>query len=87
MPLQWSEPRPPTKGVSHCDHVVAETPLGQIILEWKSWKDDDSPSGEMPWREFVIGHTLEDAKSNVQTAWDKMIPQLAALCSKYEGKA
>jgi hypothetical protein len=82
MPLQWSEPRPPTKDVCSYDHVVAETPLGEIRLEWKGWKDHgDSPCGEMPWGEFIVAHDLNDAKAAVQAAWDKMIPTLAALCS------
>lgn len=81
MPLEWSAPRPPTKDVCSYDHVVATTPLGDVRLEWKSWKDYDPPCGEMPWGEFVIGHNLADAKEVAQAAWDKMIPRLAALCS------
>lgn len=81
MPLEWSEPRPPTKDVCSYDHVVASTPLGDIRLEWKSWKDT-SPCGDMPWGEFVIGWNLEDAKQNAQAAWDKMIPTLTVLCSQ-----
>ena len=84
MPLEWSEPRPPTKGVSHYDHVVAETPLGDITLEWKSWKDDDAPCGQMPWDEFVSGMDLNEAKQKVQAAWDKMITTLTALCSEHD---
>lgn len=82
MPLEWSEERPPTKDVSHYDHVVAKTPLGDITLEWKSWKEWDSPCGTMPWGEFVIANDLADAKEAVQAAWDKMIPTLLPLCSK-----
>lgn len=81
MPLEWSEPRPPTKGVSYYDHVTASTPLGDIQLEWKGWKDYDSPCGEMPWGELIIGTDLDDAKKSVQTAWDKMIPTLTKFCS------
>lgn len=82
MPLDWSEPRPPTEGVCSYNHVVASTPLGDISLEWKGWKEwGEGPSGEMPWGEFIIGNDLAEAKQNAQAAWDKMIPKLSALCS------
>ena len=81
MPLEWSEPRPPTKDVCSYDHIVAVTPLGEIRLEWKSWKQYDAPCGEMPWGEFIIGSSVDDAKQLAQAAWDKMIPTLGALCS------
>ena len=80
MPLEWSEPCEPTEGCRY-DHVVCVTPLGAIRLEWKSWKAYDSPTGEMPWGEFIIGHSLEEAKAEAQAAWDRVIPQLLRLCS------
>lgn len=82
MPLEWSEPRPPIKDVCHYDHVVASTPLGEIRLEWKSWKDYDAPSGHMPWDEYVWGVTLDEAKQSAQVAWDAMLPKLVPFCSK-----
>lgn len=82
MPLEWSEPRPPAADVSHYDHVVAHTPLGEVRLEWKSWKKWDSPCGEMPWGEFVIGLTLDEAKAEAQAAWDRMMPKLIELATK-----
>lgn len=81
MPLEWSEHRPPTKDVSHYDHVIAKTPLGDIMLEWKGWKGYDSPCCEMPWGEFVHGTDLDDAKQMAQAAWDRMIPTLTPFCS------
>lgn len=82
MPLEWSEPRPPTKDVCSYDHVVAKTPIGEIRLEWKSWKATDSPCGEMPWGEFVIGSSLTEAKLEAQAAWDRMVPRLLPLCTE-----
>lgn len=81
MGLEWSEPRPPTRGVSHYDHVIAPTPLGPITLEWKSWKEYDAPCGQMPWDEFIIGTDLDEAKQKAQAAWDRMVQRLGALCS------
>ena len=82
MPLEWSEVSKPKKDVSSYTHVIAETPLGQIILEWKGWKEyGDDPCCEMPWGEFVVGYTLDEAKQKVQKSWDEMIPKLNDLCS------
>lgn len=81
MTLIWSDPQPPTEGVSSYTHVIAETPLGFILLEWKSWKDTDEPCGHMPWDEFVEGDTLELAKIAAQRAWDEMAPKVMALSS------
>lgn len=33
--LDWPEPSPPTKDVSHYDHIKAHG----FTIEWKSWKD------------------------------------------------
>lgn len=83
MPLTWTEPRAPASGnPSYYDHIIADTPLGPIVLEWKSWKDHDDPCGHMPWDEFVIGCNLEEAKTLVQEAWDRMMPKLADLSSE-----
>ncbi len=80
--LKWSDPSPGKEGVSHYDHVIAETPLGEIKLEWKSWKEYDEPCGSMPWGEWIVGFTLEEAKSKAQAAWDAMIPKLTVLMSR-----
>jgi len=81
MPLEWSPPAPPTKDVSSYDHTIAETPLGKIKIEWKGWKDDRAACGYMPWGSLVFGNTPEEAMAEAQTAWDLMMPRLAAFCS------
>jgi hypothetical protein len=81
LPLEWSDPRPPAKDICRYDHIVCETPLGEIRLEWKSWKEDSSPCGTMPWDEFVIGDDLPKAKAAAQAAWDAMVPRIAALAT------
>lgn len=81
MPIQWSEERPPNKECSY-DHVVAETPLGQLFIEWKGWKDYPSPTCELPWGEMTFGNTVEDAKKEVQVAWNSMVLAVSQLVSK-----
>jgi len=86
MPLEWSEPRAPDGEVSYYTYVITSTPLGPIILEWKGWKDDNSPCGHMPWPDcFVFGDTLDAAKAAAQAAWDDMAIQVSRLATKKEG--
>tara|TARA_R110000851_G_scaffold12862_2_gene44281 strand:- start:15349 stop:15603 length:255 start_codon:yes stop_codon:yes gene_type:complete len=84
MPLVWTEPASGKESVSHYDHVIAETPLGPIMLEWKSWKEWDDPCGYMPWDEFIVEPTLDKAKDAAQEAWDRMIPKIYALATLEE---
>ena len=40
--MNWTNPESPKEGISYYDHVIAETPIGSAIIEWKSWKDNPS---------------------------------------------
>lgn len=80
MPLQWSEVREPNNDCSY-DHVVAETPLGSISIEWKSWKDYPGYTSSLPWGAFVTANSLDEAKRLVQSAWDEIAKQVVALSS------
>lgn len=79
MPLQWSEIRDPDGKTCFYSHVVSETPLGQLRIEWKSWKEHDSPTCVLPWEEFVCENDLSKAKAAVQIAWNGMVARVAAL--------
>jgi len=82
MPIAWSEPRPPTKDVCHYDHVVAQTPLGELRIEWKGWKSPgEAYTCDVPWSvdAFVVANDLDDAKQQVQAAWNKMAALVAEL--------
>lgn len=78
MPLEWSEER---QSCADCryTHVVAETPLGDLVIEWKDWKEHDCPTCLMPWGEHLVGATVADTKERVQTAWNAMAAKVAAL--------
>ena len=82
--LKWSERRDPDRDCSY-NHVVAETPLGEIYVEWRGWKNYDTPTAHMPWVDmgdgFVHGDDIEDAKKKVQASWDAMAQRMAALSS------
>lgn len=40
--MKWTEPKPPTEGISYYDHIICEIPFGELKIEWKSWKENDS---------------------------------------------
>jgi hypothetical protein len=61
--MKWTEPTKAAEGVSFYDHVIAETPIGRMIIEWKSWKDQ--PSYDVMINNDWVGveYDLEDAKA------------------------
>lgn len=62
--MNWTEPKPPTLGVSYYDHVKLDTPLGLCLIEWKSWKDLDTYSVVIGDYYITSESTLDDAKSS-----------------------
>lgn len=64
--MNWTEPKPPTEGVSSYDHTKCETPLGEFIIEWKSWKLN--PSYDVILRNEWIGceYDLDQAKNSAK---------------------
>lgn len=76
MPLKWSDPMPPDARHPY-DRVEAATPIGRIVIEWKGWKDDASPDGEMPWGEGFWATDLDEAKTKAQALWDARMVALA----------
>ena len=71
MALKWSK-----RDGGHYDCIESVTPVGTIRIEWKGWKDDDSPDGEMPWGESFWGSDLEEAKARAQQLWDARMVEL-----------
>ena len=58
----WTEPKPPTEGISYYSHVICETPLGRCLIEWKGWKKSDSYSVTIGNDYVGEGLDLEDGK-------------------------
>lgn len=73
--LTWTDHRPPDATIPY-DHVIADTPLGSIWIEWKSWKESPSYTSDMPWTHFIVESSLSDAKVKVQELWDRKISEL-----------
>lgn len=40
--MKWTKPKPPTEGISYYGQTICETPFGELKIEWKSWKENDS---------------------------------------------
>lgn len=80
MAIEWSDVRPPDRVVSFYDHVFAETPLGRVVIEWKSWKDYDTRSCQLPWGgadSVVCSDDLDGAKAGVEDAFRKIALELS----------
>lgn len=60
--MKWTEPAQPNEHVSRYDHVFSESPLGMVLIEWKSWKVSDSFSVTIGNVYIGEGLNLEDAK-------------------------
>lgn len=63
--MKWTEPKSPTEGVSFYDHTIAETPIGKVIIEWKSWKESPSYDIELDGEWIGVSYDLETAKEVV----------------------
>lgn len=60
--LQWSEVAEPNEQVRYT-HVLAESPLGQFSIEWKSWKPHDSYCVHLNGDYLDTAMNLDDAKA------------------------
>ena len=81
MGLTWSDERPPSKECSY-DHVVTDTPLGRIYIEWKGWKERPAYTCCFEWMpdlDHFCGSSLDETKELVQDGWDKMVDAIRAL--------
>lgn len=60
--MEWTEPKPPTTNMSYYDHTIAETPLGRMIIEWKSWKEKPSYDVMLDDKWIGVSYDLDTAK-------------------------
>jgi hypothetical protein len=72
--LQWTENMPPSEDCRY-DHCTAETPFGQFLISWKSWKQFDRPTvAETPWGDWYGAFdSVDEAKSACQEEMDKRL--------------
>lgn len=61
MENKWTQPEPPTEGVSNYNHVILRTPVGEFRIEWKGWK-------ETPSYDITLNEGWVDSKPSLETA-------------------
>lgn len=78
----WSEERPPIENVSFYDHVVSKTPIGNMVIDWKSWKD--RPDYDIHFNDQWIGcaDSLEDAKKEGEEYLLSKLGELSAFLNR-----
>ncbi len=79
--MNWTEPKPPTSGISPYDHVISETPLGKCLIEWKGWKTFDTYSVVIGSEYIGEGVDLEEAKKLAKEWLTKKHTELSEFLS------
>lgn len=60
--LDWSGPWPPNVRIRY-HHLVAQTPIGEFSIEWKSWKSDPDYSLNLNREEQATFPSVDEAKA------------------------
>ena len=78
--MNWTEPKPPTEGISFYDHTICETPFGKLTIEWKSWKQSGSYDVMLNDGEWIgAEYDLESAKELARNYLVKKHKELSEL--------
>lgn len=79
--MNWSEPKPPINNVSYYDHVKLDTPLGEMMIEWKSWKNHPSYDIMLSGEYIGVEYDLEAAKLKASEHLKYIYTELGKLLS------
>lgn len=60
--MKWTPQSPATPGLSKWDHITSPTPLGLIVIEWKSSRKLPIYSIRLDGKFLGDGDSLQDAK-------------------------
>ena len=60
--MNWTDPQPPTTNVGY-NHVKLSTPLGEILITWKGWKERPDYGIEFESEWIGVEYDLESAKN------------------------
>lgn len=74
-PLVWTDVQEPNSEICY-HHIKAKTPFGDIVIDWKGWKD--FPSFDISWNigkfhYFDTVSSLEEAMDAANDYWNKLI--------------
>ena len=59
--MNWTEENEANNSISY-NHVICDTPIGQIIIEWKGWKERPDYSIDIDNKYIGTEYTLDNAK-------------------------
>lgn len=81
--MMWSDISKPTEGVSFYDYTYLDTPIGRVMVEWKSWKESPDYSVSLKTEDVYIG-TAFDLESAKDMAFKHIADKLARFmtCQK-----
>ena len=65
MKMKWSEPHKPNDNISY-DYVTMDSPLGEFIISWKSWKETPSYDLELDGKWLSSDWDLTQCKSGAR---------------------
>lgn len=64
--MNWTDPSPPTIGVSDYDHTMCATPIGMVKIEWKGWKHTSNYDVFLDEYHIGVVGSLDDAKNKAK---------------------
>ena len=82
--MKWSEENKPNQDVSYYNHVIAETPIGKLMIEWKGWKENPSYDVVINGMWIGVEYDLESAKRLGEKHINKVYEKLKLFLSKNE---
>ena len=59
--MNWTEPQAPNDKCSY-NHVTCQTPLGEMLIDWKGWKDYPSYGVQLNGYYITTAYSLEESK-------------------------
>ena len=81
--IKWHEPKKPDETCSY-DYLIGETPFGNILITWKSWKD--YPNFEVDEPEWLAHNchtiTLDETKEWCEQEYEARIRTACAALEK-----
>jgi hypothetical protein len=63
--MEWTEPTRPNQEC-HYDHIECQTPLGLARIEWKGWKERDSPCVYLNGEYLDSAFDIAEAKEMIE---------------------
>lgn len=74
-PLVWTDVQEPNSEICY-HHIKAKTPFGDIVIDWKGWKDFPSYdiSADFEKTSYIASENdLESALDSANDHWNKLI--------------